>query len=206
MLRKEQHGQKRGSCYHLDTFSQLTQIFLDRASGAGYYTCLVFGAGIWRQQVHRKRRYLNIIQGDSFGTRPRKMRISQRLFIRFWKCIYDYIPCFMRSMSILVHEVPLLSEKTGVRCAISRRRIIGPIFFHETEYCSLSENLQRICGSTWWRALKRLLSAGWSHMPHLEWEHDRNRKLFWWPDYFESIMAAKISWLKSARFFSCGAP
>jgi hypothetical protein len=81
------------------------------------------------------------IQGDSFGTRPNKMQISQRLmnkiptrcsksslldllhlvgilfinprctetrnsksqrlFIRFWTCIYDYIPCFMRSMSIL---------------------------------------------------------------------------------------------------------
>jgi len=26
-------------------------------------------------------------------------------------------------------------------------------------------------------------------------------KVFWWPDYFESLMAAKISWLKSARFF-----
>ena len=24
-----------------------------------------------------------LIQGDSFGTRPKKMRISQRLFIRF---------------------------------------------------------------------------------------------------------------------------
>ena len=42
------------------------------------------------------------IQGDSFGTRPKKMRISQRLVIRFWTCIYDYIPCFMKSMSILV--------------------------------------------------------------------------------------------------------
>jgi hypothetical protein len=27
---------------------------------------------------------LNLIQGDSFGTRPKKMRTSQRLFIRFW--------------------------------------------------------------------------------------------------------------------------
>jgi len=36
-----------------------------------------------------------LIQCDSFGTRPKKMRISQRLFIRFWTCIYDYIPCFM---------------------------------------------------------------------------------------------------------------
>ena len=42
------------------------------------------------------------VQGDSFGTRPKKMRISQRLFIRFWTCIYDYIPSFMRSMSIIV--------------------------------------------------------------------------------------------------------
>jgi hypothetical protein len=25
-----------------------------------------------------------LIQGDSFGTRPKKMRISRRLFIRFW--------------------------------------------------------------------------------------------------------------------------
>ena len=30
------------------------------------------------------------IHCDSFGTRPKKMRISQRLFIRFWTCIYDY--------------------------------------------------------------------------------------------------------------------
>jgi len=37
----------------------------------------------------------NEIQCDSFSTRPKKMRISQRLFIRFWICIYDYIPCFM---------------------------------------------------------------------------------------------------------------
>ena len=42
------------------------------------------------------------IQRDSFGTWPKKMRISQRLFIRFWTCMYDYIPCFMKSMSVLV--------------------------------------------------------------------------------------------------------
>ena len=70
------------------------------------------------------------------------------------------------------------------------------------EYCSLCGDLQRICGSTWWwQTPKRLFSAGWSHMPHLELEHGRNRKLFWWPDYFESFMAAKISWLKNAWFF-----
>ena len=42
-----------------------------------------------------------VIQGDSFGTKPKKTRISQRLFIRFSTCIYDYIPCSMKSMSML---------------------------------------------------------------------------------------------------------
>ena len=41
------------------------------------------------------------IQGDSFGTRPKKMRISQRIIIRFWTCIYDYIPFFMGNMLII---------------------------------------------------------------------------------------------------------
>jgi hypothetical protein len=31
-----------------------------------------------------------------------------------------------------VHHVPLHSEKVGVWCALRPRRIIGPIFFHET--------------------------------------------------------------------------
>jgi hypothetical protein len=31
-----------------------------------------------------------------------------------------------------IHQVPLHSEKVGVWCALSPRRITGPIFFHET--------------------------------------------------------------------------
>ena len=142
---------------------------------------------------------------------PKKMRISQRLFIRFWTYIYDYIPCIMRSLSTLVCR-PLTSWRhrdndwrlAPCRAHPHNRSNFLPRVF---EYCSLSENLQRICGATWWwRAPKRLFSAGWSHMPHLEWEHDRNRKLFWLPDYFESLMAAMFSLLKSDRFFSRGAP
>jgi hypothetical protein len=52
--------------------------------------------------IHTHTQIWFVIQRDSFGTRPKKMRISQRLFIRFWTRIYDYIPCFMRSMSILL--------------------------------------------------------------------------------------------------------
>ena len=144
------------------------------------------------------------IHCDSFGTRPKKMLISQRLFIRFWTCIYDYIPCFMRSMSILVCRslTSWRHRDNDWRLVPCRAKGVIVLCSSEGEWCT-----QRICGSTWWwRAPKRLFSAGWSHMPHLERKHDRNRKLFWWPDYFESLMAAKISWLKPARFFSCGAP
>ena len=95
----------------------------------------------------------------------------------------------------------VIRTRTGVWRYVTHSRVIV-LCGNEGEW-----HTQRICGSTWWwRSPKRLFSAGWSHMPHLEWEHDRNRKLFWWPDYFESLMAAKISWLRSARFFSCGAP
>ena len=102
----------------------------------------------------------------------------------------------------------VIGTTTGVWRHVTHSRVIVLCGTEgDFEYCWLSENLQRICGSTWWwRAPKRLFSAGWNHMPHLEWEHDRNQKLFWWLDYFKSLMAAKISWLKSARFFFCGTP
>ena len=51
----------------------------------------------------------NVVQGDSFVTRPKKMRISQRLFIRSWTCIYDNIPCFTRSMSILEETLEMFA-------------------------------------------------------------------------------------------------
>ena len=93
----------------------------------------------------------------------------------------------------------VIGTTTGVWRHVAHSRVIV-LCGSEGEWCT-----QRIYGSTWWwRAPKRLFSAGWSHMLHLEWEHDRNRKLFWWPDYFESLMAAKISWLKSTRFFPVG--
>ena len=58
---------------------------------------------VWENEQCEYHKYIHThIQGDSFGARPKKMRISQRLFIRFWTYIYDYIPCFMRSMSIFV--------------------------------------------------------------------------------------------------------
>ena len=55
----------------------------------------------WFITVYVLRKTVFLIQGDSFGTRPKKMQISQRLFIRFWTWIYDYISCFMKSMSVL---------------------------------------------------------------------------------------------------------
>ena len=80
-----------------------------------------------------------------------------------------------------LYEVPLHSEKKDrcVVCNLQASHNRSNFLPRDFEYCSLSGNLQRICGSTWWwRAPKRLFSAGWSHMPHLEWEHDRNQSFF----------------------------
>ena len=91
----------------------------------------------------------------------------------------------------------VIGTTTGVWRHVAHSRVI--VFCgSEGEWCT-----QRMCGSTWWwRAVKRLFSAGWSHMPRLEWQHDRNRKLFWWPDYFESLMAAKISWTACSSYMT----
>ena len=50
------------------------------------------------------------------------MRISQRLFIIFWTCIYDYIPCFMRSMSILEEMLEMFA--TTVQTELKTRRFM----------------------------------------------------------------------------------
>jgi hypothetical protein len=55
------------------------------------------------------------IQCDSFGTKPKKIQISQRLFNRFWTCIYDYIPCFIRSMSILEEMLEMFATTVHIR-------------------------------------------------------------------------------------------
>jgi hypothetical protein len=52
-----------------------------------------------------------VVQGDSFGTRLWKMRISQRPYITFRTYIYECIPCFMRNVPIL-QEVPEMSATT----------------------------------------------------------------------------------------------
>ena len=63
----------------------------------------VFGTrAIWRQHYVMAKKNTRDCTVYLYGTRTKKMWISRRLFIRFWTCIYDYIPCFMRSMSTLV--------------------------------------------------------------------------------------------------------
>ena len=79
-----------------------------------------------------------------------------------------------RYLFAAVWHPDVIGTTTGVWRHVARSYVIM-LGGSEGEWCT-----QRICGSTWWwRAQKQLFSAGWSHMPHLEWEHDRNRKLFW---------------------------
>ena len=126
------------------------------------------------------------------------MRISQRLFIRFWRCIYDYIPCFMRSISILLCR-SLTGSVRQTSFLSSKER--GTLGMEGKKSWKSSTNL--------WINLMMTSSetAIFSRMePHATprmtaWPKSKD---LWWPDYFESLMAAKISWLKSAQFFSVG--
>jgi len=47
-----------------------------------------------------------------------------------------------------MHEEPLHSQKIRVWCGVSRRRIIGPIFFRTNSYHrSIPANIQQVCQS-----------------------------------------------------------
>ena len=101
-----------------------------------------------------------------------------------------------------IHEVPLHLEKTGVWCAISRRHIIGPIFFHETlntaYYLEIfNEFVDQLDDDE--------LRNGYFQQDGATC-HTSNESMTEIESFFdfESLMAAKISWLKSARFFPLG--
>jgi hypothetical protein len=66
----------------------------------------------------------------------------------------------------LFHEVPLHSQKIGCWCAISRKRIVGPIFFSETV---TEEKYQEIIMKFFIVERRRmffLLTAGWRYLAH----------------------------------------
>ena len=88
--------------------------------------------------VHRKHRNLitgyvlmkmatfifyTVIQGDSFDTRPKKMRISQRLFIRFWTPRFDGSHSFIAVCSNNLHELlkSVRNIRRPPRCKRDRR-------------------------------------------------------------------------------------
>ena len=103
--------------------------------------------------------------------------------------IYDYIPSSMRS--------------TSIHLCRSLTRWVRHFLPRDFEYCSLSGNLQRNCGFNLMTTSSE--TAIFNRMePHATprmraWP--KSKAFFWWPDYIKSLMAAKISWLKSARFF-----
>jgi len=83
-----------GNCQRAFRNTNMTHLTYPHALGS----CAVGGRGSVHKHIRIDLMFMDpciIIQCDSFGTRPKKMRISQRPFIRFWTCIYDYIPCFM---------------------------------------------------------------------------------------------------------------
>ena len=80
-----------------------------------------------------------------------------------------------------VHEEPLHSQKFEVWCGISRRGIIGPIFFFWTDsyHGSLPANIQRVCQSInrWWTNYW-VLPTRQCNMSHCKCQHARNWNFF----------------------------
>jgi len=94
-----------------------------------------------------------------------------------------------------IHEEPLHSEKIGVWCGMSRRCIIGPIFFYATVttaacmeiFNTVVNQLDDEELSVW------TFPAGRSDVPHFRRRHGRNSVLFRRPRHFEGTLATALA-------------
>jgi hypothetical protein len=108
-------------------------------------------------------------QGDSFGTRPKKMRISQRLFFRFWTCIYNYyIWTFPAS--------PVVSTCFSWSKVCSHICKNHPVYRYtaRTQLCYIIRITVLHSWSQWPRALRRRSAAArllrsWVRIPQRAW-------------------------------------
>ena len=105
-----------------------------------------------------------------------------------------------------MHKEPLRSQKIGVWCGVSRRRIIGPIFFLTNSYHgSLPANIQRVCQSIngWWTNYWVLLTRR-CNMSHFKCQHARNWMFFYRENYLKKPLATQISRSNACWLLSLG--
>ena len=102
-----------------------------------------------------------------------------------------------------IHEESLNSKKFGVLCGMSRRCIIGPIFFDATittaAYMEIFQHLCKRIGR--WGTLSWIYPAEWSVIPHFTRQHGRNSVIFRRPRHFEGTLATALARPDAARLF-----
>ena len=103
------------------------------------------------------------------------------------------------------NEEPVHSEKTGVWCGMSRRRIIGPIFDATFKTAAHMEIFQHFCKSIGcWEILNWIFPAGWSDIPHFTRQHGWNSVLFRRPRHFEGTLATVLMGSDATLLFLMG--
>ena len=117
--------------------------------------------------------------------------------------------CFLGvygSWFVLVNSPFQISPEEIIRCGMSRRRIIGPIFFDATittaaymEIFNTFVNQLDDEGTLNW-----IFPAGWSDIPHFTRQHGRNSVLFRRPRHFEGSLATALTRSDAAWLFLMG--
>ena len=102
----------------------------------------------------------------------------------------EYVRCVRNEEESSLNEEPLHSEKNGVWSGMSRRRIIGPIFFDATiTTAAYVEIFNTFLNQLDDEELNSIFPAGWSDIPHFTRQHGRNSVLFRRPRHFEGTLA-----------------
>jgi len=100
-----------------------------------------------------------------------------------------------------IHEEPLNSEKIGVWCVMSRRRIIGPIFFHAT---ITTATYMEIFNTFANQLDDKELSVGYFQQDGATSHTGRNSVFFRRPRHFVGTLATALARSDAARLFLMG--
>jgi len=113
-----------------------------------------------------------------------------------WIGVRSYVPVFGQVKIPTRYMKNLFIQKRLVFwCGMSRRRIIGPIFFDATiTTAAYMEIFQHRCKSTGrWGTVSWIFPAGRSDIPHFTRQHGRNSVLFRRPLHFEGTSATALA-------------
>jgi len=105
----------------------------------------------------------------------------------------------------IFQELPLHPKKIRIWCTASYWHVMGPP--HLQEYCWWKHtpqyyNQHYFTTGRKWTWLQ--VSSRWHHLPYFKWNNVLLERIFWWPSYFQKLVAPKMpsfnfSWFLSLR-------